>query len=94
MDEEWCPPWAARPRVSPEALSLHQQDIAALIAEGLSDLEIARVVASTHEAVVAVIEDILQRLGVERRCSIAAWAADAGLVVQHPDRGRADWPAP
>ena len=79
--------------VSPEALSLHQQDIAALIAEGLSDAEIARAVAGTRETIAASVEDILRRLGVESRVRIAAWAVGAGLVVQPRDRDEADWPS-
>ena len=88
------PPWAARPRVSPEALSLHQQDIAALIAEGLTDAEIARAVAGTRETIAASVEDILRRLGVESRVRIAAWAIGAGLVVHRGDGDGVDRRAP
>ena len=94
MDDGWYTPWAPRPRVSPDALSLHQQDIAALIAEGLSDAEIARAVVGTREAVSALVEDILRQLGVESRVRIAAWATGAGLAVHRPDRDGVDRLAP
>ena len=93
MDEQRSHTAASRSTVPPESLSLRQQDIAALIGEGLSDAEVARELVSTREAIATLVEDIVQRLGVGSRVQIATWAAAAGLTGRHHVPGESARPA-
>ena len=57
------------------ALTTRQRQVAALVAQGLTDREIAaRLVISTRTAE-SHVEQILTRLGLRNRAEIAAWAA-------------------
>ena len=56
-----------------------QEDVAALIAEGLSNHEIAERLALTPEAVSDEVVRVFQTLGVITRVQIAVWAIEHGL---------------
>jgi non-specific serine/threonine protein kinase len=63
------------PAVDATPLTRRQQEVAALVAQGLTDREIAaRLVISTRTAEYHV-EQILSRLGFRSRAEIAAWSA-------------------
>ena len=55
------------------SLTVYQQEIALLIAEGLADDQIGDQLALDCSEVVHHIEDIMARLGVETRLQVVAW---------------------
>jgi len=65
--------------VSPTALSPRQREIAALIAAGRTNVDIARELALTPATVGLYVQHIRWRLGVRPRGDIAAWAVQQGL---------------
>ena len=72
-------------RGAEEALALltnRQREVAGLIAEGLSNREIAERLVLVEGTVANHVEGILRRLGFKTRTQIAVWAARHGL--QHP----------
>jgi DNA-binding CsgD family transcriptional regulator len=71
------PPDESRERVT--ELSPREQQVAALIAEGLTNRQIAERLVVTERTVAAHIEHILDKLGFASRHQVAAWAADKGL---------------
>jgi DNA-binding CsgD family transcriptional regulator len=62
-DEPWAP------------LSAREYEVARLIAEGMTNREIAGALSISPRTVSAHVEHILARLGVSRRAEIAAWSA-------------------
>jgi DNA-binding CsgD family transcriptional regulator len=60
-------------------LTLRQREVAACIAEGLSNEEIAERLSITHGTAANHIEHMLQRLGLRSRTQIAVWAVERGL---------------
>jgi non-specific serine/threonine protein kinase len=72
------PPDRSRPQVT--ELSPREQQVAALLAQGLSNRRIAERLVVTERTVAAHIEHILDKLGFASRHQVAAWAADHGLV--------------
>lgn len=73
------------PREQSSPLTARQRQIAALIARGLSNAEIARALFLTEGTVANHVEHILTRLGAANRAQIAAWAALQGLLVPESD---------
>jgi two-component system OmpR family sensor kinase len=61
------------------ALTARQQEVAGLIAEGLSNAEIAERLVVTTGTTGNHVEAILGRLGFKSRSQIAVWAAERGL---------------
>ena len=61
-------------------LSPREQQVAALLAEGLTNRQIAERLVVTERTAAAHIEHILDKLGFASRHQVAAWAADNGLV--------------
>ena len=61
---------AARPALTPR-----QQEVAALVAEGLTNAAIAARLVITERTAIAHVGHILDRLGFHSRAQIAAWAA-------------------
>jgi predicted ATPase/DNA-binding CsgD family transcriptional regulator len=61
-------------------LSPREQQVAALLAEGLTNRQIAERLVVTERTVAAHIEHILDKLGFASRHQVAMWAADNGLV--------------
>ena len=66
-------------RDGPGVLSPLQEDIAALVTEGLSNHEIAARLAVTPEAVSDEIARVFQALGLFSRLQIAVWTMEHGL---------------
>ena len=65
--------------VSADALTSEQRDIAALIAEGATNQEIAERLGIERRAVSDRVAQILWRLGATDRFQIANWADRTGL---------------
>jgi two-component system OmpR family sensor kinase len=61
------------------ALTLRQREIAGLLARGLANAEIAQQLVLTRGTVANHVASILQRLELESRTQIAAWAVEHGL---------------
>lgn len=62
-----------------DALTPRQREVAALIATGKSNREIARDLVLVEGTVANHVEHILNRLGFRSRTQIAVWAAEHGL---------------
>lgn len=63
-----------------DTLTPRQRQIAALIAQGHSNAEIARQLVLVPGTVANHVEQILTRLGFRNRTQVAAWAAASGLL--------------
>jgi non-specific serine/threonine protein kinase len=62
-------------------LSPREQQVAALLAEGLTNRQIAERLVVTERTVCAHIEHILDKLGFASRHQVAVWAAENGVHV-------------
>jgi len=69
----------AASRADQGPLSPREREVAALVAQGLSNREIGKTLLIGHRTVGTHIQSILNKLGVDRRSQIAAWAAAHGL---------------
>jgi non-specific serine/threonine protein kinase len=78
---------AADPRVAQTSgqLTPRQREVAALIAQGLTNRQIAERLVVTERAAAAHVEHILDKLGVGSRAQIAVWASQHGLLTNAPD---------
>jgi DNA-binding NarL/FixJ family response regulator len=56
-----------------------------LVAQGLTNRQIAERLVVTQAAAAKHVEHILNKLGVGTRAQIAAWAAERGLVTTRSD---------
>jgi DNA-binding CsgD family transcriptional regulator len=63
-------------------LTVREFEVARLIAEGLTNVQIAAELSVSPKTVSAHVEHILAKLGVARRTEVAAWAA--GIRAQEP----------
>jgi non-specific serine/threonine protein kinase len=68
-------------RVDRGLLSPREREVATLIAQGLSNREIGKTLLIGHRTVGTHVQSILNKLGVDRRSQIAAWAAAHGLDI-------------
>ena len=66
-------------------LTSRQQEVAVLVARGLTNRQIAERLVVTEGAAAKHVEHILDKLGVGTRAQIAAWAAERGLVTTRSD---------
>jgi len=57
-------------------LTQREQDVAALVARGLSNGQIAATLVISARTVETHVEHIMDKLGVSTRAQIAAWAAE------------------
>ena len=73
------------PQERNEALSPRQQEVAALVAQGLSNKEIAERLVITEGTTANHVETILKRLGLRNRVELAVWAVEHGLYRSRPD---------
>jgi len=64
-----------------DGITRRQRDVAILIARGLSSAEIARQLTLTPGTVANHVENILRRLTLRSRTSIAVWAVEQGLYL-------------
>jgi DNA-binding NarL/FixJ family response regulator len=71
---------ARRQRAQP--LSAREQEIAALIAQGLRDRDIAEALVLSEHTVHAHVRNLLAKLGVASRTQIAAWVATGAANKQ------------
>jgi tetratricopeptide (TPR) repeat protein len=80
---QWLGPMAASRRESAKrqfgGLTARERQVAALIAAGKSNLEIAEALTLSHRTVEAHISNILSKLGFNSRAQIAVWAVEKGL---------------
>jgi non-specific serine/threonine protein kinase len=69
-----------RPADGPGPLTRREREVAALIAQGLSNRHIAERLVITDRTVAAHVEHILDKLAFVSRTQIGVWAAQHGLV--------------
>jgi non-specific serine/threonine protein kinase len=82
MDAEWQ--GAARPDSVPAAgspLTPRQQEVALLIAQGLTNRQIAVRLVITPRAAAAHVEHILDKLGVSSRTQVGVWVSERGMLT-------------
>jgi DNA-binding CsgD family transcriptional regulator len=65
----------------PEALTRREREVAALLAEGLSNAELARRLYISPKTAAVHVSNILAKLGMASRTEVAAWAVREGLEV-------------
>jgi DNA-binding CsgD family transcriptional regulator len=63
-----------------DRLTRREQEVAALVAEGLTNAQIAERLVITRRTAAAHVEHILNKLGFASRHQVAAWAADHSLT--------------
>jgi len=73
-----------RRRTGDEPLTPREREIAAMIARGLTNREIAAKLYVGERTVESHVRNALQKFGFVSRSQIAAWASEQGLLVQ-PD---------
>ena len=71
-------------------LTRRQQEVAACVAEGLTNEEIAERLVLTPGTVANHMEGILKRLGLKNRTTLATWAVEHGLYRSDRDENRLD----
>jgi len=64
-----------------EVLTRREQEVAALIARGLTNREIAKLLVITERTAETHVQHILNKLGVNSRAQVAAWAVEYGLYT-------------
>jgi len=62
-------------------LSAREQEVAALLAQGLTNRQIAERLVVTERTLAAHIEHILDKLGFASRHQVGAWAAEHVLLT-------------
>jgi non-specific serine/threonine protein kinase len=75
---------AASASVEADLLTARQQEIAVLVAQGLSNREMAERLHLSVRTVDTHVENIFSRLGFHSRARLAAWAEGAGLTRADP----------
>jgi predicted ATPase/DNA-binding NarL/FixJ family response regulator len=81
LAEERAKPKPARKLADPLALTLREQGIAALVAEGLTNRQIAGKLFISKRTAETHIQHILNKLGVNSRAQIAVWAVKQQLIT-------------
>ena len=76
-----CPPVGVECTPSQEPLTPRQREVAALIALGLKNRQIANELVLSELTVDVHVRNIMARLGVRSRTRIAVWAAERGLLA-------------
>ncbi len=79
------PPRASMAGWPADLLTPREQDVAALIAGGLTNREIAERLVITERTAETHVQHILNKLGINSRAQIAAWAATHGLHSPETD---------
>jgi DNA-binding CsgD family transcriptional regulator len=67
-------------------LTPRQRQVAVLVAQGLTNRQIARELVITERAAANHIEHILNRLSVNTRTEIGVWASEQGLLAKKPNK--------
>ncbi|HWD46642.1 MAG TPA: response regulator transcription factor, partial [Actinomycetota bacterium] len=65
----------------PDVLTPREREVAALLADGLSNGEIARRLYISTKTASVHVSNILAKLGMASRAEVAAWAVRSGLVA-------------
>jgi DNA-binding CsgD family transcriptional regulator len=68
-------------------LTSREFEVARLIAQGQTNVEIGELLFVSPKTVSAHVEHILAKLGVARRAEIASWAAAINAVTEAPANG-------
>jgi DNA-binding NarL/FixJ family response regulator len=61
-------------------LTTREREVAALLAEGLSNAELARRLYISPTTAAVHVSNILMKLGMSSRAEVAAWAVRSGLA--------------
>ena len=77
-------PSPTTPRVTPDALTPRLREVAALIAEGLTNAEIGQRLTIPPARATLHVEGVLRWLECHTRVQVAVWAIDHGLVAVAP----------
>ena len=64
-----------------QGLTPRQRHVAALVAGGLTNQQIAQELVVTHGTAANHVQQILSRLGLGSRSELAVWATQRGLAV-------------
>jgi DNA-binding CsgD family transcriptional regulator len=82
------PPAARRrcpaPRDATGALTPREREVAALLARGLTNREIAETLVVGERTAEMHVSNVLGKLGVRSRAQAAVWATERGLVIPGP----------
>ena len=65
------------------AVTVRQREIAALVARGYTNQQLAAELVITEGTAANHIQQILSRLGLRSRAELAAWASERGLAPAH-----------
>ena len=68
----------------PSPLSEREQEVAALLAQGCSNREVAKAPIIAEATAVRHVANILNKLGLKSRAQVAVWAVERGLGPRHP----------
>jgi DNA-binding NarL/FixJ family response regulator len=71
---------APRPSLEADRLTSRQQEVALLVAQGLTNREISRRLQLSVRTVESHVDNIFSRLGFHNRARLAAWAQHTGLT--------------
>src|SRR5207237_4271772 len=63
-----------------DGLTAREREVAALIAQGLSNRALADALVVSERTIAKHVENILSKLGFASRAQIAAWAVEKGLT--------------
>jgi DNA-binding NarL/FixJ family response regulator len=77
---------AKRDRPTPRELSVREEEVLRLVAEGLANKQVARRLGITERTVKAHLTSVFNRIGVQDRTQAALWARD-NLPDPEPDPG-------
>ena len=72
----------ATPVEDDTGLSPREREVAALLAEGLSNAELARRLYISPKTAAVHVSNILAKLGMSSRAEVAAWAVRTGLAAE------------
>jgi DNA-binding CsgD family transcriptional regulator len=81
---------AGRAVAGPSALTPREREVAALLAEGCSNGEVARRLFISTKTASVHVSNILTKLGMASRAEVAAWAVRAGLEGEPAETGAAE----
>ena len=76
----------ARPPSGPDALTPREREVARLLAEGLSNSQLAERLYISPRTAAVHVSNILSKLGASSRTEVAAWAVRDGLASDRPAR--------
>ena len=70
---------AGRAGAKPSPLTAREREVAALVARGLTNREIAAALVVTERTAETHVQNILNKLGFSSRSQVAAWTVEEGL---------------